>query len=545
MLKIRIKLLRLSIWTNMLINFIKNKLIYLFFFILFIFIILCRLYVSKYFVIEYDDSYHIFYDKEISFINNFFTPVYHGRYISNFLTKLIGYIIPNMLNIHPILWIQTGGAVICGIFYFIFVCMIVDIAFLNRKRNVLFVFAAAVIYIIIQNILIQNYRDYLYTSFYGFTFPFIFLFAFWKTLILNNIKKQKPSFLNYVLAFLLGMSTEFTAIVSTIALIFFNLVNLFQFYLFKFKILKPENQDISELKTTEELNKHNIILLITMIFSNILYFKNLGFIQMAQTKGTLFNFHQTVVNGLASLGEYIESLTNLFKTDYVFFVLPILLLVLIFIFNKKIKNKAIILTSVLSLFFAQCIFCLFLLFAGVNSLGSNYVNHFDIVLQMNILLLYIFYILISSVKNNYLFYLLLFLPVVVIILLNFTQVKKQTKFLIKYGLANYSIGFVYFDKNLYKDRYINERLLSYWAFKDEKPVLSESSKTFTIQIRTYIRDIYNKDYSHDYDEIVYTPTTDEAYNIYIKDGGREITPEELKHPNFQKLMDKNFVLYGK
>lgn len=110
---------------------------------------------------------------------------------------------------------------------------------------------------------------------------------------------------------------------------------------------------------------------------------------------------------------------------------------------------------------------------------------------------------------------------------------------IYYKLQHYS-------KEYYRDRYINERLLAYYGYKNETPILGKSAYYKYIYDngpKEYINNIYNKSYS--IDTIKYTETTDEAYEEYIKNGGIQFIKDELEYPNFQLLKSKEFVLYGK
>ncbi len=97
----------------------------------------------------------------------------------------------------------------------------------------------------------------------------------------------------------------------------------------------------------------------------------------------------------------------------------------------------------------------------------------------------------------------------------------------------------------YTERYLNERILAYYGYKNEIPVLSESAKSFTINESIYIKSIYNKNYDKNMNEIKFTETINEAYNKYLREGGHEISETELNKADFQKLLNKNYVLYGK
>jgi hypothetical protein len=87
-------------------------------------------------VVEHDDAF-LFLNNDIHFFSNFFVSVYHGKYIPNFLMLFFGCIIPAFFNIHPVIWIQTGGAVIKGLFFALFSFSHASM-FYVRKKSILF-----------------------------------------------------------------------------------------------------------------------------------------------------------------------------------------------------------------------------------------------------------------------------------------------------------------------------------------------------------------------------------------------------------------------
>ena len=194
-----------------------------------VFVVYCT---QKYAVIKYDDAYCIFWDKELTKFNQIFVSVYHGRYIANFLAKFIGFDIPNFFAIHTNLWIQTGGALIKGLFTAVVMFSISKLAYINKKTDYFYPFVAIIIFIIYQFNMFHKYENVLYTSFYGFTFPFLFYALFiYKVLKCYKIKELTNSDFSVllILAILVGSSTEFTIIttfVSFTIILLFKVINV-------------------------------------------------------------------------------------------------------------------------------------------------------------------------------------------------------------------------------------------------------------------------------------------------------------------------------
>lgn len=71
---------------------------------------------------------------------------------------------------------------------------------------------------------------------------------------------------------------------------------------------------------------------------------------------------------------------------------------------------------------------------------------------------------------------------------------------------------------------------------------SKNKFLFGSNNQLYITNIYSFDFNKN--NIKYVETTDEAYEIYLKNGGRIMTEDELHKFDFQKLKNRNFILYG-
>ena len=95
----------------------------------------------------------------------------------------------------------------------------------------------------------------------------------------------------------------------------------------------------------------------------------------------------------------------------------------------------------------------------------------------------------------------------------------------------------------YRERYIYELILSYYAHINQSPIIIPSVADPEPSIYLNMR-IYNKNYDLK-NKIIYTDTLDNAISEYYKNGGRKINEQELENPRMYKLLSKNFVLYGK
>ena len=72
------------------------------------------------------------------------------------------------------------------------------------------------------------------------------------------------------------------------------------------------------------------------------------------------------------------------------------------------------------------------------------------------------------------------------------------------------------------------------------PVLPKDTYfEFARSIPLYFYNIYNIDTEYDESNIIYTDTIEEAYELYLKNSGTEISSEELEKKDFQKLLDKH------
>jgi hypothetical protein len=457
---------------------------------------------SKYYVIENDDTYAIFYEKGCNFFECVFLRAYKGKLLSNLIIKLTGGTIPFLLGIHPVIWIQTGGAFIKGIFYALFSFCIAKGMFFYKKINVFYPLTALICYLLVQNYLYGRYQNELYCSFYSFTFNMIFYFIFWQIFLKKYTENKPANFLFYIFSFFLGMTSEQNAVASLISL---------------FLIL------IIELIKNKKLNTFVFKVFILSFLGFVFYLSNPIFIFDIKTKLTAGALNSSKLQ----LNEIYEGLKSVFLSD---FTLYILLIVILFVIASKIyreEQERKYLLTILSMFIGGLIFYFLLILPKHEIENYLYIVHFDVILNIKILFLCIILLEIGllfknisfNLKNNIIIFSVLFFILI----------------------AELSVILILNPKNdviYYQNRYLAERILAYYTYQNKIPVVF--SKLGYYADGYYIRGLYQTDFSIN-DRII-KDDLNEVYKIYLKDGGCPILEEEIKRADFQKLLNKKFIL---
>ena len=281
-------------------------------------IVFFSLYLSKYNLIVFDDATSIFYDRDEGFFRSLIHP-YHGKYIADFFIKLSGYLIPYYLQVHPVTWIGTGvwggGALIKGIFFAILSFLIASCMFIFNKRCIYLPLCAIVIYVLLQIPLVNEYQNEMYTSFYSFIFPFIFFVLFWRRyyneILINNRKHSKILMLY---AFILGTSSDCTAIASFFSLLLFMIMSIIQ----KLKNIKSD-----------------LILFCCLLSGMVVYLLNSEFQNIAKDKGAFPGISEII----GIFPEYISGYINTFTNHFLIYLLIIVILFIFVIKYNKISIK--------------------------------------------------------------------------------------------------------------------------------------------------------------------------------------------------------------
>lgn len=465
--------------------------------------------------------------KKGDLLNQFFKNVYHGRYVSDFITCMLGSVIPKVLGLHPVTFYRTVVPVIKGIFLFILFFQISKYYYRNKNYDLFLPVMILFMYIQFQFIYAFKFQDVELCSFYGFIFPFIFFNLFWykfiQTDFSNLSKKDLRLFIVY--AFFLGISTEFTNIVSFIALL---MLLIFQ----------------------KEIRKKIMPIFISLSIGIGLYYMQLNWAMEIEARGLIWGNLSTLKNGLINcIQPFLVSLTDIMIHQYGIFLLLITIFSVIIYIKEKSFNKLIFPYSLLS----GCLFFSFLLIGDPNHVlceNQCWLYHFDIISQYTIFFTIIVLYLFNNIKIKEIYKKLL-LIIIMGTALCFSY-NKNNDFIInifKHGLKTSIIMFKEkdnLDNNAalypYKSRYLLEKI-NYFNIKNDIDiaVIPESNyvNAYFCSEYIYMDIVYNLPNKSDHYFCSYQEFSDikSAYQQYLKDGGEEISNKEIERADFQKLLD--------
>lgn len=480
-------------------------------------IIIITFFSSQYFVIAHDDMVVCFVDKNNSIFHNFFTYVYHGRYISNIMVKLQC----GLFDIHPIVWIRTYGAIMKAVFLFFVLHLLSSTLFLFQNENsnkklkyVCIPLVTLFCYFIYQFSIHGGYEDMLYTFFYGFVFPFIFFILFWNKFIPLYINKKvlTTSDLKYlcILSFFLGISNEIIIFVSFITLS----ILFFSDYIKKCTLIKQY-----------------VLPFILFLLSSIFYVINPAFLEDASSKNILnheYEIKELILNLIPEfLNQCIFTIKEYFSIP-TFFILFFIALIII-----RKKYNVFFVKIVLLLLSSTYLFYILLFFAGKAPGNVFYALHPSTNIQIVIILVYIYFILISFIDLKKYFKLaIIFLSLFYILFFKVNFIDNINKICIG-GINNYTS---YGQKDISKNRYIFDSIILFYAKNGKQMVIPKFYLGFPINIPSYLENVYNIKYT-DISNAIYLEA-DDAYKKYLQDGGRAITNEEIEKGDFQQLKEE-------
>ena len=272
------------------------------------------------------------------------------------------------------------------------------------------------------------------------------------------------------------------------------------------------------------------------------YFFNPGFIETVESKQAL-----NITSAIEIFPDFLVQSIDIFVKEYfIFFNIIILLLILSLLKNKSDKKE--ILQIVFSLLVASFCFSFSLLFSGYKFPEKTlYVNHFDLVFQTKLFFISIICFQFNFIQNKIKYLLLLFIIFYTFVISKENLIHMKNDIKMCGGIISYLNGSE--DAFQYKERYLQERIVAYYAYQYDSfiPILTNEAESFTLgSPRQYIQPLYNSEFE-DNEEIKYiiVDTIQEVYDKYLKDGGPIITRDEIENPNWQKLLDKEFVLTGR
>ena len=337
---------------------------------------------SQFNFIEFDDIYIIRELSPDTILNKYFKSIYKAKFISNFIIIFFGYELPKMLNINLTIWMETGGALIKGIFWCITSYLLASAIYLYNKKNFLFPIIYVFTYIFLQLYYTSKAQNEIYAAFYCFVFPFIFYLLFWQKFIklyTNNTSAQKKDNIElFIYGLLTGISAEITAISTFASLCIISVISIIKKY--DIKLIK-----ISFLST---------------ILGNLIYFLHPVFWSNASSYGTLTgSISGTIKSAINILPEYLAGYKETFFKYFLNYIIIIILLSLLIYFfsNKNLRFKMI--SIAYSLLLGGFFFFTMLLFGG-RPANHTAVVHYDVIIQMIILFLFVIYYELSCILYN-------------------------------------------------------------------------------------------------------------------------------------------------
>lgn len=474
------------------------------------------------------DSYPLLYEE-------------NGRYVCNFLSRVIGMYIPLLLNIHPQDFINSAGAVIFAMILSGLMLIISKFVMLNDEKNYLYP-----LFSILPIILYINYYKSTppaYTSIYSFQYGYVlaslfsiaFLYFIYKYIFFEKEANKKNLILYITLGFCAGNSTqiatETTAVVIT-------LLVLYKFAEFKF--------DFQKFK---EFFSNKCILYPVIGFFG-------GFFLMTACPGF---WREVSWRHVSSFNEIIENFIPFIEQfqDFVFlsvivifkFILYISIIILIISLIKKqfLKGLSLILAGLFPII--GIIIYYFLTILGGKTFPSTPLGfwvqeifyHYYYLMILSVVFIFLSGCITFFLKNKYLKY-------IVSILILFSFFKINPDFL------NFSDFLPTIDnfKIRRQEIYKCEKLYIYQLYNLEKNINNESDFKEIIIPNYCITDLSLSSLNNRYINKVYGKYFNQKFNLKdtISDddnifdkmgGGVTFTKEEIENAKFQNLYDKNFV----
>ncbi len=489
---------------------------------------------------QYWETYMIDDTPEIGDFNKH----YHGKYIVSLLFHITYGLVPTLFdNIHINTWGQTGGAVLYSIFAIMLMSSLSSLFFIKNKKNYLYPLIILTNFIIFYFVFTMEHPSHYYylyskTLFCYLLFPFTFLFLFMKkmlTVLLNETKSDKKDIFELSLyAFSMGLSNDIISILTFL-------------FLFVLLCFKPKFKNITAGNIL--ITSGSLLLPFSISLCHSAFVESFKRLDKFFTLG--FD------NFFGAFNEYHNAFINLSKQDFYLLYLVILFFSVLIYFTYKTKNKKyntinLILLTVFLLFYLV----LFIVLQGYRVNIDYLISNPDSGLQIKLFLLMVINIqagfLLNDIKHNKKLFIIIF---VFLACLSYKYLIPEIKFINDVGIKNYLKEKTHIAeiKEKHKNRYILEHILLWYLYNDKPPVILKHNDYFYLYLEdcnsAYLDSyFYFKRYNYkefnEYD-IEYLDTLDEVIEKYYENGGREITQDEIKEADFNKLLDKDWVLYGK
>ena len=465
-----------------------------------------------------------------------------GGYIGLFLCKFLSFGLPNMCGIHPADFIGHIHGIILG-FFTVFILLSITKFFTYYYKSTtakLLILLLITLYFFVHAysswILLVNY------NFYRYFFSLLFFSIFWnyifKNILINCKKTNIPELILICFCgYVIGSSIEITIFTST-----FLSILLVSYHLIE-KLIKKQKINLSK----------KFYIPVTFLFSSaILFTTSNGFKEVASQRG-MSNIHFN----LQEFQEFCELYWQVCITNEFFYWILFFALMIGSFFYAIRKNeiKKAILPILLQFSIMTVMFSLYL--CGKTGHNENFfLLHANVAFIYKMLLLYPLLMYTGYFLRNLSRQFNKKVILTILIIINITGIFNYIKENIKHITLEYKYkrDMVI---NIKKETYKMEKILRFYYLKDMIPY-----------IPTYMRSIPNQGYAFSYVNIhdnpnCYNDQTTISYfpRIYkdtkskqlgycycdnaiekFYDAGGVFTEEELNNIEFQRLLDKDFVL---
>lgn len=500
--------------------------------IIFIEYFLLRNYFSYSFVFA-DDVF--LYCKSIKEI--FISPV-ECQFISSTLGRLFSSVFPIYLNVHPSYFKSQYFSYIEPIFFMLFIFLLNNLIFINKKINYLyplgFLFASTLLFLIIQQ---QPYLTlFVYEGLFRMFMPSFIYIALLFMLIKKQNNNSTKSFISVcILAFLCIISNEVISITT--------IIGLFLYFLFSLKLPKSKQEIF------------RVALFLLSVFLGFIILVKTG-VYFRKIDKLIYSFdNQYILNIIKDIPCYTKAyIHSVFLRHFIWF--SILGSEIFFLLNKYKNNSDIKQTVKLILSFLSglLIFFYMLVILGKSYYieGNYWLIHSDLHIILDTLLCAFIFALLNKIveyklindfrigvmfyalslilfMNNYNFYSRILNEEILIWRLNAYKTEKIIK------IANINN----------KPAYIDEKLLEipyFWYLLS----LTEDNKIGSLcknsPFIAYLNG-FEKEENKIKNGFIFSNET--TVNKEFAENGGIFTAEELKNPNFNNLLNKDFLLNKK
>lgn len=481
----------------------------------------------------------------------------NGCYLCWIMTKIVS--LGSTFGVHPQSNYLSG--IVRGLDIAILCFLIPSFAFLKKKDNYLMPFFVVFSFFYFLNIIRLEPKVLTdYAQHFRYIFGSLFYFGFWSIAINYFLEEKLPEknniYRNTVLAFLVGISNEF-CIFSSIGVIIF----LFVYAVASFGL--ETKWVVSEISAKSKKLGYGIYVpLSSFIVGMILWLSNPSFVELFKYK--ILSGGHFVTGFLKTITEFLSVyFRELFKLNFPQLIVVILLIGLLLFYKNKISNFVRVLISAFSLILGSCFFYFLPVIFG----ETNFSAYNDLQILWKLVLLAVIFLLSGTLlkvedirnacKNK---------KVIVTFIITAVFLSFAFKNNIKIFYFTLKAHYVWLH-NLMEDKrstfYKTEKMYTFYMLKNKMAVLSKEGidKEFInlndifasqepkdlngITSHSPFIDFYYPAVYKDNKNLGYKFVNDqEAMKEFISNGGK-FENYEIKKADFNKLLDKDFVLNKK